>query len=301
MSFEGFHQFLFIFILKTLSKAEKMFSHLSVWLNVPEKERKDLFEDIFYILEKKEKEDAKNLKKRNIQVLKNILESMAKLTYKTRWSEAQKLLFKDPYFTQDMELQNMDKEDALIVFEDHIRSLEKERFDDVEKKKRFVKREERKNRDYFLCLLDELANHGKLNSMSRWADLYSIISADERFNVMLCQSGSTPLDLFKFYVDDLKARYYEDKKVLKEILREKKIEVEISTTLEQFQELVNSDKRVSVVEPNNIKLMFNSLMEKAEIKEKERLKEEQRKLKKLEQNFKSKYYCYLFVFFFPYR
>ena len=103
-----------------------MFSHLSVWLNVPEKERKDLFEDIFYILEKKEKEDAKNLKKRNIQVLKNILESMTKVTYKTRWSEAQKLLFKDSYFTQDMELQNMDKEDALIVFEDHISPLNKE-------------------------------------------------------------------------------------------------------------------------------------------------------------------------------
>ena len=97
-----------------------MFSHLSVWLNVPEKERTDLFEDIFYLLEKKEKEEAKNLKKRNIQVLKNILESMVKVTYKTRWSETQKLLFKDPYFTQDMELQNMDKEDALIVFEDHI-------------------------------------------------------------------------------------------------------------------------------------------------------------------------------------
>jgi pre-mRNA-processing factor 40 len=263
-----------------------MFSHLSVWLNVPEKERKDLFEDIFYLLEKKEKEEAKNLKKRNIQVLKNILESMVKVTYKTRWSETQKLLFKDPYFTQDMELQNMDKEDALIVFEDHIRSLEKEHFDDIEKKKRFVKREERKNRDSFLCLLDELVHQGKLNSMSRWADLYSVISADERFNVMLYQSGSSPLDLFKFYVDDLKARFHEDKKVLKEILKEKKFEVEIGSSFEQFSELVNSDKRIATVEPNNIKLMFSNLLEKAELKEKERLKEEQRKLKKLEQNFK---------------
>ena len=34
--------------------------------------------------------------------------------------------------------------------------------------------------------------------------------------------GSTPLDLFKLYVDDLKARYHEDKKLIKEILKEKK-------------------------------------------------------------------------------
>ncbi len=84
------------------AKAEKMFSHLSVWLGVPEKERKELYEDVLFIIEKREKEDAKNLRKRNIKVLKDILESMSKVTHKTRWSEAQKLLFKDPYFTQDM-------------------------------------------------------------------------------------------------------------------------------------------------------------------------------------------------------
>lgn len=114
---------------------------------------------------------------------------MSKVTYKTRWSEAQKLLFKDPYFTQDMDLQNMDKEDALIVFEEHIRSLEKEHIDDMEKKKRWQRRQERKNRDAFLCFLDELHETGKLTPMSLWVDLYSSISADERFNAMLMQQG----------------------------------------------------------------------------------------------------------------
>jgi pre-mRNA-processing factor 40 len=166
-----------------------MFSHLSVWLNVPEKDRKDLYEDVVFVLEKREKEDAKNLRKRNIKVLKDILESMSKVTYRTRWSEAQKLLFKDPYFTQDMELQNMDKEDALIVFEEHIRSLEKEHSDDMEKKKRWQRRQERKNRDSFLCMLDELHEQGKLNPMSMWIDLYPSMSSDERFDSMLYQTG----------------------------------------------------------------------------------------------------------------
>lgn len=269
-------------------KAEKMFSHLSVWLNVPERDRKNLYEDCLFFLEKKEKEDAKNLRKRNIKVLKDILESMARLSYKTRWSEAQKLLFKDQYFTQDMELQNMDKEDALIVFEEHIRSLEKDHFDDMEKKKRWKRREERKSRDAYFCLLDELHEKGKLNSMSVWNDTYSLISADERFETMLYQTGSsTALDLFKLYVDDLKARFHEEKKVIKEIVKEKHFEVSISTKFEEYNDSIKEDKRFSLLDPVNIKLVFNGLLEKAEFKEKDRLKDENRKLKKLEQNFKN--------------
>lgn len=269
------------------NKAEKMFSHLSVWLSVPEKDRKNLYEDCLFFLEKKEKEDAKNLRKRNIKVLKDILESMTKVTYKTRWSEAQKLLFKDQYFTQDMELQNMDKEDALIVFEEHIRSLEKDHLEDMEKKKRWQRRNERKNRDAYLCLLDELHDKGKLNSMSLWVDMYSIISSDERFDVMLYQSGSTGLDLFKLYVDDLKARFHEDKKIIKEIVKEKQFEVSANTSFDEYFEVIRDDKRVALLNSFNVKLIFNGFLEKAELKEKERLKEENRKLKKVEQNFKS--------------
>lgn len=31
--------------------------------------------------------------------------------------------------------------------------------------------------------------------------------------------GSTPLDLFKFYVEDLKGRFHDEKKVIKQILK----------------------------------------------------------------------------------
>lgn len=31
--------------------------------------------------------------------------------------------------------------------------------------------------------------------------------------------GSTPLDLFKFYVEDLKARYHDEKRIIKDILK----------------------------------------------------------------------------------
>ena len=68
-------------------------------------------------------------------------------------------------------------------------------------------------------LLDELHESGQLDSMSHWMDLFKIISADPRFNQILFQAGSTPLDLFKFYVEDLKGRYHDEKKIIKDILK----------------------------------------------------------------------------------
>jgi len=49
--------------------------------------------------------------------------------------------------------------------------------------------------------------------------LYTTISADARFDSMLGQPGSTPLDLFKFFVEELKSRFQDEKKVIKEILK----------------------------------------------------------------------------------
>ncbi|CAB1346620.1 unnamed protein product [Coregonus sp. 'balchen'] len=48
--------------------------------------------------------------------------------------------------------------------------------------------------------LDELHDHGQLHSMSAWMEMYPAVSSDIRFANMLGQPGSTPLDLFKFYL-----------------------------------------------------------------------------------------------------
>ena len=266
-----------------------MFGHLSVWLNVPERERKELYTDITNVLDKKEKEEARLLKKRNIKVLQDILESMAKVTYKTRWSEAQKLLFKNVHFMRDTELQNMDKEDALIVFTDHIKTLERDHTEDIEKRKNWCRRQERKNRENFLAMLDELRESGKLVPTSLWTDLFATISADERFAAMLHQGGSSPLDLFKLYVDDLKLRYYEDRKLIKEIVRDKRFDMQLTTTLDQFSDMLHSDKqRVPVpLDACNVRLAYRSMMEKIEEKEREKQRDEAKKSKRLEQAFKS--------------
>ncbi|XP_073161590.1 pre-mRNA-processing factor 40 homolog A isoform X2 [Lepidochelys kempii] len=288
-------------------KAEQMFGEMEVWNAISERDRLEIYEDVLFFLSKKEKEQAKQLRKRNWEALKNILDNMANVTYSTTWSEAQQYLMDNPTFAEDEELQNMDKEDALICFEEHIRALEKEEEEEKQKSLLRERRRQRKNRESFQLFLDELHEHGQLHSMSSWMELYPTISSDIRFTNMLGQpgkttsssnnvesdTGSTALDLFKFYVEDLKARYHDEKKIIKDILKEvtllqdKGFLVEVNTTFEDFVTVISSTKRATTLDAGNIKLAFNSLLEKAEAREREREKEEARKMKRKESAFKS--------------
>ena len=277
----------FSFVIALFFRCDEIFGDLPVWKNVPELERREVFEDAMVNLAKKEKEKAKTLRKRNTTRLTDILDRMTNIKYNTTWTNAKSSLLENPAFADDDELLAMDKEDALIVFEDHIRQLEKEEEVEKEKERKRQKRFQRKNRDAFIELLDELHESGKLTSMSLWVELYQAVCPDTRFSNMLGQPGSTPLDLFKFYVEDLKSRYTMEKKVIKEILKEKNYEVKPNTTFEDFATLVCDDNRSATLDAGNVKLTYNSLLEKAESKEKERMKEETRKLRKLETSFRT--------------
>uniref|UniRef100_A0A3P8VTI4 Pre-mRNA-processing factor 40 homolog A n=1 Tax=Cynoglossus semilaevis TaxID=244447 RepID=A0A3P8VTI4_CYNSE len=268
-------------------KAEQMFNEQEVWSCVPERDRLEIYEDVLFYLAKKEKEQAKQLRKRNWEALKNILDNMANVTYRTTWSEAQQYLLDNPTFAEDEELQNMDKEDALICFEEHIRALEKEEEEEKQKTLLRERRRQRKNRESFQKFLDELHDHGQLHSMSAWMEMYPTLSSDIRFVNMLGQPGSTPLDLFKFYVEDLKARYHDEKRIIKDILKDKSFLVEVNTSFDDFGSIISSDKRATTLDAGNIKLAFNSLLEKAEAREREREKEEARKMKRKEAAFKN--------------
>merc|ERR1711997_647431 len=233
------------------------------------------------------KEERKNVRKRNTKRLTEILDRMTGIRFCTTWEQAQQMLLDNPAFADDDELLAMDKEDALIVFEDHIRELEKEEEQEKEKERKRIKRTQKKNRDAMIRVLDELHEAGKLTSMSLWVELYPTVSADIRFTQMLGQPGSTPLDLFKFYVEDLKSRFHDEKKIIKEILKEKEFEMSSSTSFEEFATVVCEDKRSASLDAGNVKLTYNALLEKAESREKERLKEEAKKMRKLEQALRS--------------
>uniref|UniRef100_A0A671R015 Pre-mRNA-processing factor 40 homolog A-like n=1 Tax=Sinocyclocheilus anshuiensis TaxID=1608454 RepID=A0A671R015_9TELE len=262
-------------------KAEQMFGDQEVWSCVPERDRQEIYEDVLFYLAKKEKEQAKQLRKRNWEALKNILDNMANVTYRTTWSEAQQYLLDNPTFAEDEELQNMDKEDALICFEEHIRALEKEEEEEKQKTLLRERRRQRKNRESFqvthtcdsvlVCPLHHV-------QLSNRAARY-IVSA----SISRCWLAKNIININA----DLKARYHDEKRIIKDILKDKGLLVEVNTGFEEFGSVISSDKRATTLDAGNIKLAFNSLLEKAEAREREREKEEARKMKRKEAAFKS--------------
>jgi len=269
-------------------KACEMFENDELWACVPERERKDLFEDVLFYLAKKEKEDEKKAHIYNKQFILNLLPDMDQIIHTTTWNEAHDLL-KDVHKSNDkcQEILLEEKEDALNAYIDFARDLEKEYEDQRLMEKNKLKRQQRKHREGFCTLLSELHADGYINSMSRWMDLFPKISTDMRFSKMLGQAGSTPLDLFKFFVEDLKSRYSDEKKIIKEIIKDKGFEVEVRTTFEEYNAVVTADERSSALDPGNIKMAFNSMHEKAEIQDRDRQKKEERDNRRKESSFRS--------------
>lgn len=260
------------------------FATIEAWRAVPDDERRDIFNDAMLEVKKREDEKAKELRKRNKEVLRDILDSITEITAQTTWIKAQQYLSQNEFFTKDTSLMAMDKLDALEVFIDYIEQLEEEEKEERRRERRENAKQERENRFAFVRYLDELHAAGHLTSISKWQNLYAVISADPRYIALLSQplSGSTALDLFKFYVEDLKARYEDEKQIINEILKARNFTITLDTTFVDFATFVSEDERSANLDGGNLKMIFERLSEKEREKERLRLRQIMKEKRKLE-------------------
>lgn len=164
-------------------------------------ERRQLFEDYIIELKKAHIEQEATTRKAAMDELVDIMKSIDLDPY-TRWSEAQGTIQSNHRFQGDPKFKSLSKSDILTAFENHIKNLEKT-FNDVRQEQKNQKsRRERQNRDRFLDLLQELKAANKIKAGSKWSKIHPIIMEDERYQAMLGQSGSTPLDLFWDMVEE---------------------------------------------------------------------------------------------------
>jgi hypothetical protein len=158
------------------------------------------------------------LKKRNVKALKDILSNMSKVTYRTTWQEAQRLLLDNVDFVNDTELQSnpivisskfyfslfasidMDKEDALIVFEDHIRELERIHEDGIEGQRKYIRRTNRKNREAFLVRIDFI----EICKNNIFLSSIFLMNYTNKVNFIPCHYGSNYSVLFPMMNDLVK-------------------------------------------------------------------------------------------------
>ncbi len=157
-------------------------------------ERRALFEEYIITLKRVHEEEEADSRRSALDQVMDLLQSL-NLEPFTRWQAAQEKLEQNEEFNSK-KYQSLNRMDVLNQFEKHIRQLQREHNDRVQADRRVKHRLERKNRDAFIVLLNELRDNGKLKAGTKWKDIHSSIEEDPCFLAMLGQSGSSPVDLF---------------------------------------------------------------------------------------------------------
>lgn len=166
-----------------------------------ESERRQLFEEYILELKREHVERESASRQAAMDELVNILKSLDLEPY-TRWSEAQAIIQSNDKVQSDEKFKSLSKSDILTAFENHIKSLERA-FNDARQQQKAAKaRKERHAREQFIDLLKELRSQGKIKAGSKWSNLYPSIREDSRYQGILGNSGSSPLDLFWDVVEE---------------------------------------------------------------------------------------------------
>jgi pre-mRNA-processing factor 40 len=160
-----------------------------------ENERRQLFEEYVIELKKTHMEQEAATRKEAMSELAGILGSLNLEPY-TRWAEAQAVIESNEKVQADDKFKTLSKYDILTAFENHIKTLERE-FNDARQQQKAVRaRKERRSREKYLELLKEVRSQGKIKAGSKWMDIRPLFQDDPRYQGILGQAGSTPLDLF---------------------------------------------------------------------------------------------------------
>ena len=162
-------------------EADKIFAADKIWRAIPEREREMLYEDVMIVLEKRDREQAEKDRETNMDKLVDVLYNVPEITYRTTWSECQKLLAESDIFMSDPIIKKISKLDALRVFKDHIVKLEKEHEEENKTEKRQRKRAHRKSREAYLNMLEDLHKQNDIGSTSKWKTVFPQMRNDVRF------------------------------------------------------------------------------------------------------------------------
>lgn len=226
-------------------------------------ERRQLFEEYIIDLKRSNTEREAMTRKSAMDELVGILRSLNMEPY-TRWSEAQEVIQSHEKFQADDKFKTLSKSDVLTAFENHIKTLERSFNDERQKEKNLKQRRERQNRDSYLDLLKELKAAGKIKAGTKWMDIQALVHEDPRYVAMLGQSGSTPLDLFWDTIEEEERSFRLVRNDVYDVLEDRRYEITLSTTLDEFLAIMNADRRTSSIPMDLLELAFNRILEKVQ-------------------------------------
>ncbi|GKV20029.1 hypothetical protein SLEP1_g30209 [Rubroshorea leprosula] len=254
------------------SKAQSLFENDERFTAVERpRDREDLYKTYIVELERKEKEKAAEEHRRYVADYRKFLESCDFIKVNSQWRKVQDRL------EDDERCSRLEKIDRLLVYQDYIHDLEKEEEEKKKIQKEQLRRAERKNRDAFRQLMDELVADGTLTAKTHWLDYcLKVKNLPQYLAVASNISGSTPKDLFEDVAEELEKQYHEDKTRVKESMKLGKITMISTWTFEDFKAAISEEIGSPQVSDINLKLIYEDLLERVKEKEEKEAKKRQR-------------------------
>ncbi|KAJ7446723.1 hypothetical protein FB451DRAFT_1188580 [Mycena latifolia] len=192
-----------VFHYTTFATADKLFAAHPIWQQARiEAERRLIFEEYVAELKQREVQETRAARARSISKVVALFKEL-NVDVVTRWRDAQELVLASEAWRADPELQKLPTLDILLAFEDYSRVREREYEEQMRRGQVEKTRKERKAREAFKELLEELVGAGEIKARTKWKDVYPLFRSDERYLGMLGNPGSNPLELFWDAVDVL--------------------------------------------------------------------------------------------------
>jgi pre-mRNA-processing factor 40 len=245
-------------------------------------ERRALFDEYIISLKKAHEEEEVESRRSALDEVLGLLQGLDLEPF-TRWQTGEEKLVQDDEFNSER-FQTLSRIDVLKQFETHIRQLQREHNERVQAERRVEHRIERKNRDGFQELLNDFAKSGIIRAGTKWKDIHPTIKDDPRYQAMLGQGGSSPLDLFwdALEVEDGKFRSLRRKALdalevrrpmfsqfgfWLTLLQQQRFEVTTSTPVEDFLSVMRKDPRTANIDEQSMHSIYDYVLAKVKKRE----------------------------------
>ncbi|CAI6242251.1 unnamed protein product [Periconia digitata] len=228
-------------------------------------ERRHLFDEYIMQLRRSNAEKEAEEKKTALDDLAKLLQDMDLEPF-TRWQAVDQNLDRLIANHGD-KFQSIHRLDVLTTFESHIKQLQRDHNERVQAEHQAKRRVERKNRDAFKDLLEELRHSGKLRYGTKWKDIHDDICDDPRYIAMLGQKGSSPLDLFWDMIGTEENKFRTLRRTALNALEEQQYEVTTATPFEEFSSIIRSSSRTANIDTQSMRSIYDYVLAKVKRRE----------------------------------
>uniref|UniRef100_A0A7E4W1F4 WW domain-containing protein n=1 Tax=Panagrellus redivivus TaxID=6233 RepID=A0A7E4W1F4_PANRE len=204
-------------------------------------------------------------RKRDIETFQDVLNQVeGQITVDTSWKKAQSIFMTVKSYAKN--LQKMNKEDALCVFQAHMKRMWAECREERKQDKVARLRSERKLREGFCKLLDESREGGLIKLQSKWKDVAPFLTQDERFVQALNQPGPVPLDYFKFFMIEWNREFKRDLIRAMDLIKLYEFDMSMTTSVNVFTEFITNAQGKRPLNPINLPYIYNHLIHELMVK-----------------------------------